>query len=190
VQTVAADNLEDLLTQDFFKDDYNGILAKTILELLYGTGLRRSELIQLPLADVDFASGVIRVTGKRNKTRIVPLSAPTKKALQAYVEERKKITCTANTFFVTQTGKKIYPTLVYNAVKYYLSFVTTVGKKSPHILRHSFATHLLDGGADVNEIKELLGHANLSATQVYTHNSVEKLKQAYNQSHPREAKNE
>jgi len=189
VQTVAADDLNDLLTNDLFDDNYNGLLAKTIIELLYGTGLRRSEVIQLPLAAVDFGNKSIRVTGKGNKTRIVPLASVTVQALKKYAEARKNTGTTANTFFVTQTGKKIYPSLVYNAVNTYLSLVTTIGKKSPHILRHSYATHLLDGGADVNEIKELLGHASLSATQVYTHNSVEKLKQAYNQSHPREAKN-
>jgi integrase/recombinase XerC len=140
--------------------------------------------------DVDLDQMMLRVKGKRNKTRIIPLHEKMKPALLAYMKMRETLQSAEQEFFLTQKGNKLYPALVYNVVKHYLSFVTTAGKKSPHVLRHSFATHLLNEGADVNDIKELLGHANLSATQVYTHNTIEKLKSAYNQSHPREAQNQ
>lgn len=189
VQTVSKEDLDDLLSDDFFDESYKNVLARTVIEVLYATGMRRSELIELPVAGYSPGDATLRVIGKRNKTRLVPLTPQAVEVLHKYLSHRAQLKSHEPQLFLSSKGKKMSPALVYNLVKHYLNFVTTIGKKSPHILRHSFATHLLNGGADVNEIKELLGHANLSATQVYTHNSIEKLKEAYNQSHPREAKN-
>ncbi len=190
VTTVAADDLGDLLDNEaYFENDLKGWRAKAIIELLYATGIRRSELMNLELNDVDFVNYSVKVIGKRNKARIVPFPKEVESTLRTYQELQPRNQSSPALFFLTDKGKKLYPKLVYDTVNRYLSFVTTVDKKSPHILRHSYATHLLNKGADVNDIKELLGHANLSATQVYTHNSIEKLKSEYNQTHPREHKN-
>lgn len=189
VKTISVEAMETLFDEDHFEDDYTSQLQKTILETFYATGIRRSELINLTYNNVDIAQGQIRLTGKGNKQRVVPLTKPALQALKSYQELRKDIATKASEFFITIKGNKLYPSFVYNTVKHYLGFVTTTNKKSPHVLRHSFATHMLDQGAEINDLKELLGHANLSATQHYTHNSIEKLKSAYNQSHPREAQN-
>lgn len=190
VKTVAQSDLLNLLDgQDYFSNDLKGCRAKAIIELLYATGIRRSELMSLKLADVDFSAYTVKVLGKRNKVRLVPFPKEVEKTLKAYQQLQPRNQTSPALFFLTDKGKKLYPKLVYDVVNRYLSYVTTVDKKSPHILRHSYATHLLNKGADVNDIKELLGHANLSATQVYTHNAIEKLKTEYNQTHPREQKN-
>ncbi len=186
-QFVSEESLDSLLDNDNFSDDFNGIRNRTIIEMLYMTGMRRSEMINLRNEDIDLVEAVIKVTGKRNKQRIIPLTKPFTRELENYVGIRNKITASGNGdwFFITEKGNKLYDKYVYNIVKGFLSLVTTIEKKSPHILRHSFATHMLNRGADLNAIKELLGHANLSATQVYTHNTFEKLKKIYKQAHPR-----
>ena len=189
VATVAEDDLNKLLDQDdYFQNDLNGWRSKAIIELLYATGMRRSELINLKREDVDFGHSTVKVIGKRNKARLIPFPKEVEQTLSRYTQLQSRHQDSPQLFFLTNKGKKLYPKLVYNTVKHYLGFVTTVEQKSPHILRHSYATHLLNKGADVNDIKELLGHANLGATQVYTHNSIEKLKSEYNQTHPREHK--
>jgi integrase/recombinase XerC len=179
--------LTDLLDNYSFGDDFAGIRNRTIIELLYLTGIRRSELIGLRDNDIDLSEGSMKVTGKRNKQRIIPLVSPFLKRLEEYVKLRNDKVATENNgwFFITDKGNKLYDRYVYSTVHNYLAMVTTIEKKSPHILRHTFATHMLNRGADLNSIKELLGHANLSATQIYTHNTFEKLKKVYKQAHPR-----
>jgi integrase/recombinase XerC len=179
--------LVNLLDNYSFGDSFAGIRNRTIIELLYTTGMRRSELIGLRNSDVDLAEGLVKVTGKRNKQRIIPLVKPFIQRVQEYIKVRDEIYTSVNDawFFITDKGNKLYDKYVYNTVNSYLAMVTTIEKKSPHILRHTFATHMLNRGADLNSIKELLGHANLSATQVYTHNTFEKLKKVYKQAHPR-----
>lgn len=176
------------LLDDFsFGDDFAGVRNKTIIEMLYLTGMRRSELIGLRDEDIDLQEGTVRVTGKRNKQRIIPLVKPFIKNLNAYIKMRDEYLAgrVSEWLFITDKCEKIYDKYIYNIVKGYLSVVTTADRKSPHVLRHTFATHMLNHGADLNSIKELLGHANLSATQVYTHNTFEKLKKIYKQAHPR-----
>jgi integrase/recombinase XerC len=179
--------LEKLLDHYSFGDDFSGIRNRTIIEMLYSTGMRRSELIGLRNSDVDLQEGTVKVTGKRNKQRIIPLLRQFIQRLKEYIKLRDDAFAsgTGDWFFVTDKGNKLYDKYVYNTVKSYLSYVTTIEKRSPHILRHTFATHMLNHGADLNSIKELLGHANLSATQIYTHNTFEKLKKIYKQAHPR-----
>ena len=179
--------LTRLLDNYSFGDGFAGIRNRTIIEILYLTGMRRSELVGLKDNDVDLAEGSVKVTGKRNKQRIIPLLKPFLARLQEYIKVRNDNVETLNNgwFFITDKGNKLYDKYVYNTVNSYLAMVTTIEKKSPHILRHTFATHMLNRGADLNSIKELLGHANLSATQIYTHNTFEKLKKVYKQAHPR-----
>lgn len=176
-----------LLDQFDFDNGYVGTRDKLILELLYFTGMRRAELVSLKLNDVQVEDLVIKVTGKRNKERIVPVSGEFANTLSEYIIQRNEFfsESTEESFFLTEKGGPIYPEMVYRLVNKYLKYVTTFEKKSPHTLRHSFATHMLNNGADINAIKELLGHANLSATQIYTHNTFEKLKEIYKQAHPR-----
>jgi integrase/recombinase XerC len=184
---VEEDAINKLLDDFSFGDDFPGIMNRTLIEMLYLTGMRRSELIGLRNIDVDLAEGSVKVTGKRNKQRIIPLLKPFIKRLEEYIEKRGEIITYDNErwFFITGKGNKLYDKYVYNIVNSYLSIVTTIEKRSPHILRHTFATHMFNHGADLNSIKELLGHANLSATQIYTHNTFEKLKNIYKQAHPR-----
>jgi integrase/recombinase XerC len=179
--------MDKLLDGNDFGDGFSGIRDRTIIEMLYITGMRRAELIGLRNGDIDLDQQTVKVTGKRNKQRIIPIVIPYIKRLEEYVKARNEIMVygTEGWFFVTDTGNKLYDKFVYNLVNKYLSMVTTVEKKSPHVIRHTFATHMLNRGADLNSIKELLGHANLSATQVYTHNTFEKLKEVYKK-HPRE----
>ncbi|MCU0473872.1 MAG: tyrosine-type recombinase/integrase [Bacteroidales bacterium] len=186
-QFVSEESLDSLLDNYNFGDDFNGIRNRIIIEMLYLTGMRRSEMINLKSADIDLGEAVVKVTGKRNKQRIIPLTKSFVKGLENYIRMRSEIepSVEADWFFITDKGNKLYDKYVYNIVKGYLSLVTTIEKKSPHVLRHTFATHMLNRGADLNAIKELLGHANLSATQVYTHNTFEKLKKIYKQAHPR-----
>ncbi|HKK41920.1 MAG TPA: tyrosine-type recombinase/integrase [Bacteroidales bacterium] len=179
--------LDRLLDEYNFGDSFAGIRNRTIIEMLYTTGMRRSELIGLHTGDIDLEGGTVKVTGKRNKQRIIPLLKPFTGRLREYIAKRGESLENGGEawFFVTDKGNKLYGKYVYNIVNDYLAMVTTIEKKSPHILRHTFATHMLNRGADLNSIKELLGHANLSATQVYTHNTFEKLKKIYKQAHPR-----
>jgi len=177
----------NLLLEDVaFEDSFKGIRDKTLIELFYATGMRLSELIALNIEDISFMKSQIKVMGKRSKERIIPLSPHIIYILKQYLLEREKLlSVDSQRLFLTEKGKKLYEKLAYRIVNYYLSMVTTINKKSPHVLRHTFATHMLNNGAELNAIKEILGHANLSATQVYTHNTVEKLKKVYKQAHPK-----
>lgn len=176
-----------LLDQFDFGSDYTGVRNQMILEMLYLTGMRRAELVNLECKDVSTSELWIKVLGKRNKERIIPISREFAGRIQQYLQLRQDTFAgtSEKNLFLTVKSKAIYPELVYRIVNKYLRLVTTIEKKSPHTLRHTFATHMLNSGADINAIKELLGHANLSATQVYTHNTFEKLKKIYKQAHPR-----
>ena len=175
-----------LLDELDFEDGYTGLRDKLMIELFYSTGIRQAELINLKIKDIDFSTNVIKVLGKRNKERLIPLTIELRQKIGAYLKLRAELPYKDNSYLLlTNKGKKLYPTLVYRQVNHYLNQVTSLDKKSPHVLRHTFATHMLNNGADLNAIKELLGHANLSATQVYTHNTIDKLKKVYNQAHPR-----
>ena len=176
-------SLDVLLNELEFPNDFEGKRDKLIMDLFYQTGIRQAELIGLRLNDIDFSQKQIKVLGKRNKERIIPVSIHLLETISEYVSYRKAPA--AANLLLTSGGKKLYPKLVYNIVKKYLSKVTTLSQRSPHVLRHSFATHMLNNGAELNSIKELLGHVNLSATQIYTHNSMEKIKTIYKQAHPR-----
>lgn len=167
-----------------FSLDFEGQRDRLMLDLFYSSGIRLSELIELKEHDLNQADAQIKVLGKRNKQRIIPIPIAMLDDLLAYIHLKRSF-CSSPYLFVTDKGKNLYPKFVYRKVNYYLSQVSSLSKKSPHVLRHTFATHMLNNGADLNAIKELLGHANLSATQVYTHNSIEKLKNIYNQAHPR-----
>lgn len=176
-----------LLDDVIFGDDFTGMRNKLIIETFYNTGIRLSELINLRTVDIYDDSPAIKVTGKRNKQRLIPINKDFYHDIQEYIGIRDAavMQTDGDYLFVTSSGKRLYPRLVYRVVRQYLSIVTTADKKSPHVLRHSFATAILNKGADLNAIKELLGHANLSATEVYTHNTFEKLKSIYKQAHPR-----
>lgn len=180
---VEKEKMDVLLDNIEFGDDFEGQRNKLIIELFYATGMRLSELINLKQSDVDIQACQVKVLGKRNKERIIPFNAELIAQIESYLT--LKPDSQNEFFFVSKNGDKLYAKRVYSIVKSYLSQVTTIDKKSPHVLRHTFATHMLNKGADLNAIKELLGHANLSATQIYTHNTVEKLKTVYKQTHPR-----
>lgn len=173
-----------------FDDDFEGIRNKLVIELFYSTGIRRIELVELSLASIDLDNKTLKVLGKRNKERIVPLLDSVVKTISKYLISRNKLDgiIDANSLFLTKKGFKIYETLVYRIINEYFSKASTKVKKSPHILRHSFATHLLNQGADLNAVKELLGHSSLAATQVYTHNSIAELKKVHVDAHPRSKK--
>ena len=170
--------------------DFEAMRNKLIVELFYSTGIRRSELINLKLNDVDFEQNQIKVLGKRNKERFIPLLSTVENTLKSYIEMRKTLPQikSPDFLFLTQKGAQIYAALVYRIINKYFSEVSSKVKKSPHILRHSFATHLLNHGADLNAVKELLGHSSLAATQVYTHNNISELKKVYAKAHPRQTK--
>lgn len=185
---VEKDKMALLFSQTDFGEGYTGTRDRMILEMFYATGMRLSELVNLKNQDVDLYNNALKVLGKRNKERLIPFSNSLRKMIEEYITIKKKLINSPDAdiyFYVTEKGDKVYSRLVERTVNHYLSGVTTIAKKSPHILRHTFATHMLDNGADLNAIKELLGHANLSATQVYTHNTIEKLKTIYKQAHPR-----
>ena len=173
--------------QDVFSNDFQGIRDRLIIELLYGTGMRLSELVNLSDHDINRYEQQIKVLGKRNKERIIPISKPLAKLVGDYQLQKlnQNFDNKSSALIVTNQGNKVYAKFIYRTVNLVLSFISTHDKKSPHILRHSFATSLLNRGADLNAIKELLGHSSLAATQVYTHNSVEKLKSIYKQAHPK-----
>jgi len=183
-------NMERLLEDFSFGEDFEGLRNRLILDLLYQTGMRRSELLGLTTASLDRSGKTIKVLGKRNKERMIPLNEELIGSIDRYMILRKEVVKDQDVeaLFLTSAGFPAYESLIYRVVRKYLAMVTTLDKKSPHVLRHTFATHMLNDGADLNAIKELLGHANLSATQVYTHNTFEKLKSIYNQAHPRAEK--
>ncbi|TKG96035.1 hypothetical protein EYV94_07045 [Puteibacter caeruleilacunae] len=182
---VEEEDLNRLLDNGYFSDDFEGRRDKVIVSFLYGTGVRLSELKNLRTADIDIERCMIKVLGKRNKERIVPFPRSMRSVLEDYLEIREGLFGGQDFLLLTIKGVQVYDKLIYRVVKKNLSLVTTISKKSPHVLRHSFATHLLNNGADLNAIKELLGHANLQATEIYTHTSFEKLKSVYEQAHPR-----
>ena len=165
--------------------DYQTAREHTIITLLFSTGIRRGELIGLKLSDIRLKESVMRVLGKRSKERLVPLAQHVQTVLRNYMSWRQQIDSSEMAMFLTDAARPVYPKFVYNLVKRYLKLVTNAEGTGPHTLRHTFATLMLDEGADINAIKELLGHADLNATQVYTHTSIEKLKAAYGKSHPR-----
>ncbi|HPT13738.1 MAG TPA: tyrosine recombinase XerC [Bacteroidales bacterium] len=183
--------LENLFKEIPFEPGYTGMRDKLILMVFYSTGMRLSELCTLKISSVDFQAKTIKVTGKRNKERILPIGDYLLQNIKLYIDERSRLMENSDqknketSLFVTVKGKPVYQRMVYNIVHRYLSQVSTLEKLSPHILRHTFATHMLNDGADLNAIKEILGHSSLAATQVYTHNTIEKLKSIYNQAHPR-----
>ncbi|OYU94879.1 MAG: integrase [Bacteroidetes bacterium B1(2017)] len=175
----------ELLEPSRFTHDFEGLRDQLILHMYYGTGMRQSELIGLKMQDLDLYKVQVKVLGKRNKERIIPITRELAKLSKEFLEIREAEGIVSEFVFTTNTGKQVYPKLIYNLVHNRLSEVTTIQKRSPHVLRHTYATHMLNNGADLNAIKELLGHANLSATQVYTHNSIERLKEVYKNKHPR-----
>lgn len=187
------DNLDNLFNSVVFNDSFEGCRDKMMITLLYATGIRRAELLHLKMSDIDLEKGNLKVLGKRNKERIVPIGNQVIENLKAYIAYRasyltENVPASENiipSLFVTSKGIPVYPKLVYNVVHKNLSLISSNSKLSPHILRHTFATHMLDDGADLNAIKEILGHSSLAATQVYTHNTIEKLKTIYKQAHPR-----
>lgn len=174
---------------DVFHDDFEGKRNMLIIEMLYSTGLRRDELINIKIDDIFFVDSLIKVRGKRNKERLVPIITTLKQSMDAYLELRNQIKTKFNNLFITSKGTKIGPSLVYRIVKKYFSKVSTKVKRSPHVLRHSFATHLLNNGADINSIKEILGHSSLASTQIYTKIKLPKIISDYQKNHPRERKN-
>jgi len=185
---ISDQNMNQLIDSYIFNDSFEGIRDRMIIEILYCTGIRRAELLGMDINDIDLVGCTIKVTGKRNKQRIIPFPKLLSATLFDYLEKREEVNPDISDFIITNSGKKAYPKLIYRVVNKYTSYFSSVKKKSPHILRHTFATHLLNNGADINAVKELLGHANLSATQVYTHNTFEKLKKVYKQAHPRAKK--
>jgi integrase/recombinase XerC len=168
-----------------FAEGWKGYTEKMVIQLFYATGMRLSELIQCKENQLDLSKSVIKVLGKGNKERILPISKILVQELTNYIAEKPAEAKGNPYLFVTAKGKSLQPRAVYSFVKFYLSQVTTLQKKSPHVLRHSFATHLMNNGADLNAVKELLGHASLAATQVYTHNTIEKLKEVFAKAHPK-----
>jgi len=184
---VAQNDMETLQQYVVFPDSWKGLTDKLLLDLFYATGMRLSELINLKNSQVDAANCQIKVIGKGNKERIIPVSKDFMDRLTNYVNKKKEIAGEKiyPNFFINEKGKPLYPKYVYNIVKANLSHVTTLKKKSPHVLRHTFATHLTNNGADLNAVKELLGHSSLAATQIYTHNTIDKLKDIYKKAHPK-----
>lgn len=180
------EKIADLLNGKYFDEGFSGVRNRLIIELFYLTGIRLAELVNLNVSDLDDYNNTIKVLGKGNKERIIPVTKNIIKLFQEYFAECEKANLKLDgKIFVTEKGNNIYPKLVYRVVNDYLDKITTIEKKSPHVLRHTFATHMLNNGADLNSIKELLGHSSLAATQVYTHNTIEKLKSIYKQAHPR-----
>lgn len=186
---VEKDKMNQLFSNstDESKNDFESLRNRLILEMFYATGMRLSELIHLKSADIDRGKKILKVLGKRNKERMIPMTNSLLALTEDYIRlcEREQRAGEGGVLFMNEKGKKLYPKFIYRLVVKNLSEVTTLDKKSPHVLRHTFATHMLNNGADINAIKEILGHANLSATQIYTHNTIEKLKNIHSQAHPR-----
>ena len=185
-QFVGLSDMNELLDKLKFEENFSGFRDKLIIEVFYSTGIRLSELINIKSKDVDCLKSQIKVLGKRNKERLIPLTKELQKSIEGYMILRNKQKVIDRSYlFLTDSGKKLNPSMVYRKVNKILNNVTTLEKKSPHVLRHTFATHMLNNGADLNVIKELLGHASLSATEVYTHNSIDQLKEIFKNAHPR-----
>lgn len=185
-QFLKENETQALLEETTFEEGFSGMTERLICELLYQTGMRRNELLQLKEKDIEWSLYQIRVLGKGNKERLVPVSPQILKTIEAYINEKKFLGFVENDhLLVLKNGKPLYAGYIYVTVKRYLSQVTTLKKKSPHILRHSFATHLLNNGANIQAIKDLLGHSSLAATQVYTHTNIDKLKEIHKLNHPR-----
>jgi len=185
-QFVEEKNLDHLLDDGFFKKDFEGLRDELMISLLYGAGIRLAELMHLKDADVYQTEFLIKVLGKRNKERIIPYPMSLNLLIEQYKQKRTELFgYPVECLFLTSKGKPVYEKLIYRVVCMKLALVTTINQKSPHVLRHSFATHLLNRGADLNAVKELLGHSNLSATQIYTHTSLDSIKKVYKQAHPR-----
>ncbi|MFZ6052723.1 tyrosine-type recombinase/integrase [Halocola ammonii] len=180
-------SMDKLFSSDLFEDDFSGVRDELMILLFYETGVRLSELINLKSSNVNFSQNQIKVLGKRNKERIIPVLPATTRLITEYLELKEGLQTSVNhsVLLVSDSGQKLSQKLVYGKVNFYLSHVTTLKKKSPHVLRHTFATHMLNNGAKLNSIKELLGHASLAATQVYTHNTIEQLKNIHKQTHPK-----
>jgi len=185
-QFVRESEMDKLLDEEQWDDDFNSVRARTIIILLYEAGLRRAELIGLNDGDVDFAAGQLKVTGKRNKQRIVPFGEELARQLQHYIEVRdSKVGSTEGALFVEKNGKRITANRVYVTTRDSLAKVTTMKKRSPHVLRHSFATAMLNNGAGLESVRQLLGHESLETTEIYTHTTFEQLKRVYKDAHPR-----
>lgn len=187
-QFLEEENINVLLNQLSSSDDFESLRDYLILEMFYGTGIRLSELISLKLTDINYSNDTLKVLGKGNKERIIPMNTSLKNAISNYLNKKKfeGIGNNSKYLIVTNNGKQTYPMFISRVVKKYVTNeVTSADKKSPHVLRHTFATHLLNKGADLNAIKELLGHSSLAATQVYTHNTIDKLKAIFEQAHPK-----
>ena len=181
------DEIGALLDSDFFKSDYKGVLQKTIISFFYFTGVRRIELINLKTSDINMNSYTIRITGKRNKERIIPMLPKLKESISEYlkIKSQEFNNVISDNLFISKSGIQLSEKYVYRTVNEYFKLVSPKVKKAPHVLRHSFATHLINEGADINSVKELLGHSSLSATQVYSHTSMERIKEVFKNSHPR-----
>lgn len=186
-QFVAERDISTLFTHVEFSDDWNGKTDRLLLQLFYNTGMRLSELLGLKESSFNFSNHTVKVLGKGNKERLIPLNEELLAAVKAYGVLKKSlpVEAPAENLLVTEKGKALQPRAVYTRVRNYLNLVTTIDKRSPHILRHTFATHLTNNGADINAVKELLGHSSLAATQVYTHNTIEKLKNIHQKAHPK-----
>jgi integrase/recombinase XerC len=182
--------LDMVLNQIIYKEGFEGVRDKLIVDLFYTTGIRRTELINLKIQNVDLSNKTIKVIGKRNKERIIPILTIIEEQIKKYLSERSSVQELKESeyFFLLSNGVKLNDSFVYRLINYYFSNVSEKVKKSPHILRHTFATHLLNNGADINSVKELLGHSSLASTQVYTHNSLAELQKVYNSAHPRNKK--
>lgn len=182
--------MENVLSKIEYANDFEGVRDELLIHVLYVTGIRRAELIALKVVDVDFETMTLKVLGKRSKERIIPMLTETKEKFKRYLKCREKLPdiIDERSIFLTKSGNKLYETLVYRLIKKYFREVSSKVKTSPHILRHTFATHLLNKGADLNAVKELLGHSSLASTQVYTHNSIAELKKVHAKAHPRGGK--
>ncbi|QOD60603.1 tyrosine-type recombinase/integrase [Polaribacter haliotis] len=182
--------VNDVINSISLKEDFISVRNKLIIEFFYSMGLRRIELINIKESDLNLSENTVKILGKRKKERFAPILESVLETLRKYLILKKQYTILEDVLFITEKGNKIYETLVYRIINSYFSQVSSKVKKSPHILRHSFATHLLNEGADLNSVKELLGHSSLASTQVYTHNSLDAIKKVYNQAHPRSKQKE
>jgi integrase/recombinase XerC len=180
-------DMDTLFSYVEFPDTWNGLTDKLLIAIFYNTGMRLSELVNIKESQIDFGNRSIKVLGKGNKERIIPVSAQMSQNIKRYIKKKREelIQFDDEFLLISSKGKKLYQKHVYLCVKKYLGAVTTIDKKSPHVLRHTFATHLTNSGAELNSVKELLGHSSLAATQVYTHNTIEKLKDVYKKAHPK-----
>jgi integrase/recombinase XerC len=186
-QFVAEKDIQLLFNHIEFGTDWDGQTNRLVFELFYNTGIRQAELVGLRERNVDVGNSTIKVLGKGNKERIIPISKQLAQSIATYINSKHllQVEADAEILLVNAKGKKLYPKYVYNVVNKYLSLITTIDKKSPHVLRHTFATHLMNNGAELNVVKELLGHSSLAATQIYTHNTIDKLKDIHKKAHPK-----